>query len=118
MYPIDVALLMNDLISLQLLLNFGADPNIHHSKMPILSMAIENNSVEAMKILIKNGALVDAPENSPVLTAVKAQNQQALEILVRSNADFHVKVENLSLLQYATKKKLSVVPYLQKMNLK
>lgn len=86
--------------------------------MPILSMAIENNYLDAMKILIKYNANVDSSENSPVLTAVKTQNQQALEILVRSNADFNIKIENLSLLQYATKKKLSVVPFLQKMNLK
>ena len=81
-------------------------------------MAIENNYLDAMKILIKYNANVDSSENSPVLTAVKTQNQQALEILVRSNADFNIKIENLSLLQYATKKKLSVVPFLQKMNLK
>ena len=94
---------------MRLLLNFGADPNVHANKEPLVSYAVEKKYLEVLQILIDGKAELNNLNYPPLIAAIKEQNQEATKILIQGGADPKARYEDQTILQYANKKKFKII---------
>lgn len=71
------------------LLENGADPSIHYRGQTILSYASKTEQLPIFKLLVKYGAPMSSRQitTSPLISALKAQNMEAVAILLFNGAD-------------------------------
>ncbi len=71
------------------LLDHGADPNATSGGRPAISLAVEYNLNESVRLLVRHRADVNAPDGTgatPLVYAVESGNVTAIDILVAANA--------------------------------
>jgi ankyrin repeat protein len=85
---------LNRLDAVKLLLENGANPNVHHQSHSPLTLACGNSNDEMVELLLKHGANVNfsrAPngmtENKPLLMACQVGNFRIVELLLQNGAD-------------------------------
>lgn len=105
MYPLDYAIERNDVKTVQLLFNYGADPNIKNSEHAFIHTAIENSMNDILRLLIENQASVSGLECPPLITAIKSQNADAVDILLQAGASPSEVYQGATVAQFAAKKK-------------
>jgi hypothetical protein len=85
MYPIHLAILNNDLGSLEVLINNGADINKYNrDKDTPLLLAVKDNNAQIVTRLLEEGASLkrlDADQKSPLEVAMGLDHQECIDIL-------------------------------------
>lgn len=74
------------------LLKAGANPNEDNSEFSALSYAVKFNSLDAVKVLLENGANVNIRSrdySTPIFHAIQSQNTDILHTLINHGADIH-----------------------------
>ena len=104
-YPLDYAIERHDLKTVQLLFNYGADPNIKNSEKAFINTAIENSMNDVVQLLIENEAAISGLPIPPLITAIKHHNAEAVDILMQSGASTSEMYQGSTVAQYAAKKK-------------
>ncbi len=67
----------------KLLLELGADPTIHHNKLYPLSLAIENENIDIIRLLLEHRVNPNLyHEMSPLDTAIDKENEPIIALLV------------------------------------
>ena len=89
----------------QLLLKHGANPNISIGANPILLVVAEGGNLEIVKVLLKNGAEIDATDSenqTALLRASENGHKAVVAHLLENGADsHHVNVHGLTSIHYA-----------------
>lgn len=82
-----------DFESAELLLKYGADPNIrNNSGSNSLMVAIKNDKVNIVRLLIHNGADINAIDNedyTPLMIAVSRNDDKIVELLINAGVDIN-----------------------------
>ncbi|GBN05336.1 Serine/threonine-protein phosphatase 6 regulatory ankyrin repeat subunit B [Araneus ventricosus] len=76
------------------LIKYNADVNYPFFGKTPLHLAVLNNTIEVVKVLIKNGAQVDAEDKSgftPLCLAVKNNDKEVVEMLIENGANINAK---------------------------
>lgn len=90
--PLMWATQINNLDMINLLIEYGANPDIvdYYYEETALIIATNNNYVEAIKILLENGAdpnLIDSYGLTPLISAVSNSNSETIRTLLETGAD-------------------------------
>ena len=92
--PLHKACSFNNVESIKLLLDQGADVNIQHNYgYTPLYTACSNNSVESVKLLILNGANVNIPDNygrTPLHLACRYNSVEIVKLLLYNGANVNI----------------------------
>ena len=91
--------------TVQLLFNYGADPNIKNSEHAFIHTAIESSMNDILRLLIENQASVSGLECPPLITAIKSQNADVVDILLQAGASPSEVYQGATVAQFAAKKK-------------
>jgi hypothetical protein len=85
MYPIHLAIINNDLGSLEVLINNGVDINKYNrDKDTPLLLAVKENNPQIVMRLLEEGAILkrlDADQKSPLEVAISLDSQECIDIL-------------------------------------
>lgn len=98
--PLSLAAFFNHTKIAKLLLENGADPNLHAtnpSKVNALHAAVAKENYELCKFLIEYGVNVNAPQTKSVTalhSAAHRGNFKLVKLLVENGADINVKMDN------------------------
>ena len=112
-YPLDYAVDADDTMAVQMLVNYGADPNIKNGSVPFINTAIEAKHNEIVKILVENRATVTGLAYPPLMAAVDAGYADVFKILRAHGASGTEIYKGTTVVQYAEKKKSPLVKLLK-----
>lgn len=88
--PIVKAVFEGNIDVMNVLLNYGANPDATFDTRSALSMSVIFNDIDAAKILIEAGADVDSydgPGLTPLMLAVDEGNEEMVKLLIAAGAD-------------------------------
>jgi ankyrin repeat protein len=103
--PLDFALSRGDWRAMKLLLNYGADPNVHNATSSLVSKAVKNRQIEAIKILIEHHALLNGLLEPPLGIAIQTAYAEAVQVLMASGASIFDQFQGGTILQFAERQK-------------
>lgn len=84
---------------LENMLNNGFNPNQYYNETSILSFALINHKMEAVKIMLNNNANPDL--DNPFFTAVFMEDYDIMQAFIDKNADINVEYKGETPLSYA-----------------
>lgn len=103
--PLDFALSRGDWRAMKLLLNYGADPNIHNATSSLVSQAVKNRQIEAIRILIDYHALLNGLLEPPLGIAIQTSYAEAVQVFMANGASIFDQFQGGTILQFAERQK-------------